>query len=250
LDKLLAGFLTLTLFMTLSRGAIYALSVGLIVLVAVNFRKIKQNLVIISIVAAGFLVSLTAQGTMVALNQNVGESFSFGVAKSLHHLSLGVIDFRDSARNIELPVAVETNQAPQEVYFDGYVAESTEARLSFNELAYDAWKSSPLTAIFGVGLGGAGVAMHQTHPEQIGSLEITQNEYTEIPLELGLVGFSLFLILIVGFFRKTASTKWPWAVAAAYLIQWAFFSGYPNAFHIYLVLFLLYKINCEKINFC
>jgi O-antigen ligase len=235
-------FLTLTLFMTLSRGAIYALAVGLLVLFIVNFRRLKRNLLTAGLVLACFAASLAVQGGMVALNPNVNETFSAGVAKSLHHLSLGTLDFRKEAKQIEtnLTLSDETPTAKSEdSYFDGYVAESTNARLSFNELAFDAWKSSPTAALFGVGLGGAGIAMHQTHPDQIGQLEITQNEYTEIPLELGLIGLLLFIAILAVFFYKTAPRKWTWAIVLAYLVQWIFFSGYPNAIHIYLILFLL-----------
>ncbi|MDR3125890.1 MAG: O-antigen ligase family protein [Candidatus Nomurabacteria bacterium] len=243
--NLLTGFLLITFFMTLSRGAIYALVIGLVVLLAINHKKLKQNLQTIGLTITCFIISLAAQGTMVAINPSVNENFAQGVAKSLHHLSLGTLDFRQSARplepNILLTDEVETAKSP-DVYFDGYVAESTDARLSFNELAYDAWKSSPTVVLFGAGLGSAGVAMHQTHPDQIGQLEITQNQYTEIPLELGIVGFALFLSLLIVFFYKTSNKKWTWALALAFLAQWIFFSGYPNAIHIYLIFFLLLMV--------
>jgi hypothetical protein len=238
----LAGFFTLTLFMTLSRGAIYALAIGILVLVIVNFKNVKRNLQCVGLAIGCLVLALATQGAMVALNSSVGESFSFGVAKSVHHLSLGTIDWREQAVEVEqhfqLSDEIETAKSP-DVYFDGYVEESTQARLSFNELAFDAWKSSPATMIFGAGLGDAGVAMNRAHPDQIGRLEITQNQYTEIPLELGIVGLALFVALLAAFFRTTRRAKWTWAIAAAYLAQWVFFSGYPNALHIYLILFVL-----------
>jgi hypothetical protein len=247
----LTSFLSLTLFMSLSRGAIYALLVGLAVLVGINLAKIKHSLLVVGLVGLSFVGALAAQGLMVAFNQNVNESFGSVVAKSVHHLSLGVIDLRDKpSATAPTEQAADQLSAPasEQVYFDGYVAQSTDARLSFNELAFDAWKSSPFTMLFGVGLGGAGVAMHRTHPDQVGTLEITQNEYTEILLELGLVGLLFFFALLIAFFGKTSSHKFVWAVAVAYLAQWAFFSGYPNAIHIYLVLFLLLVLPDDKLK--
>jgi hypothetical protein len=246
-------FLLITLFMTLSRGAIYALAVGLLVLFIINIRKVKQNFLTLGLVALSFAISLAAQGSMVAFNPAVNETFTAGVAKSIHHLSLGTLDFRQEAKQVDANFVL-TDETPttksDDIYFDGYVAESTQARLSFNELAFDAWKSSPTTLLFGAGLGSAGIAMNQTHPDQIGRLEITQNEYTEIPLELGLVGALLFVALLVAFFHRTADRKWTWVIIVAYLTQWIFFSGYPNAVHIYLVLFfLLVSPNLELKNY-
>jgi O-Antigen ligase. len=238
------GFLVLTLFMTLSRGAIYALAIGVLVLIIIKLKSFRKNLIVIGLSALCMTFSLISQGLMVVANQNVGESFSFGITKSIHHLSLGVIDFREKAVEIEQNLVpndeieiIETGEA--HIYFDGYVAESTDARLSFNELAFNAWKKSPFSIIFGVGLGGAGVAMYKASPDQIGQLEITQNEYTELPLEIGLVGFGIFLVMVALFFYETRQTKWVWSIMAAFLVQWMFFSGYPNAIHIYLTLFML-----------
>ena len=259
---ILIVFLVLTLFMTLSRGAIYALFIGTVLLLILNYKKMKQSLLTIGLIFISFLLSLAAQGFMVINNPQVNESFGFSIAKSVNHLSLGVIDFRDNIVEFEQKINTKEeksedknkNEAKNDIstsskkkendniYFDGYVAESTDARLSFNELAYDAWKESAFSMFFGVGLGSAGIAMHNTYPDQIGPLEITQNEYTEIMLELGLVGFIFFAALLVIFLYKTKREKWTWVILAAFLTQWMFFSGYPNAIHIYLVLFILIKL--------
>ncbi|HRQ87125.1 MAG TPA: hypothetical protein PLY16_03360, partial [Candidatus Saccharibacteria bacterium] len=93
--------------------------------------------------------------------------------------------------------------------------------------------------LFGVGIGGAGVAMSNFSPGQIIPREIVQNEYVEILLERGIVGAALFVAVIVGLLYITRHNKWLWAIIVAFLVQWNFFSGYPNALHIYLVFIVM-----------
>ena len=71
--------------------------------------------------------------------------------------------------------------------------------------------------------------------------EIVQNEYVEILLERGLVGLVLFMAVIASTFDKLNKSKnrWAWSIIAAYAVQWCFFSGLPNAIHIYLIATLL-----------
>jgi hypothetical protein len=57
-----------------------------------------------------------------------------------------------------------------------------------------------------------------------------------ILLELGVVGLAIWAAIIAGFIWKTRAQKWLWAILLAFLIQWNFFSGLPNALHIYLIL--------------
>ncbi|HMR73295.1 MAG TPA: hypothetical protein PKD68_04785, partial [Candidatus Saccharibacteria bacterium] len=73
-----------------------------------------------------------------------------------------------------------------------------------------------------------------------GARQIVQNQYVEVLLEYGLVGFGLFVAILAGIVRNTRHSKWVWALLLAYIVQWNFFSGYPNALHIYLVLIAVY----------
>ena len=85
--------------------------------------------------------------------------------------------------------------------------------------------------------------MHQTAPERIvGSREIVQNEYSEMLLEGGIVKLGLFVVSIIAICIITRRQKWLWAMIIASLIQLAFFSGYPNALHIYLMLIIVAAI--------
>ncbi len=69
---------------------------------------------------------------------------------------------------------------------------------------------------------------------------MVQNEFIEKLLETGLIGLGLFIVIIVFIFIKTKQQKYVWAILAAFLVQWWFFSGYPNALHIFLFMIFAY----------
>lgn len=223
---LLASLFTATLFLTFSRGAIYAFAVALAVLLVFTCvrRQFRASLVIIPVTA--FLFTLVAQGIFTVVGPTHG-SFISGVAKSVHQLSLGIIDFRP-------PTTSDSPDTELQPDFDGYIAESTDIRLNLNAAALQTWFAAPganlrttrighdcphdhpffndtcasytvikynrQSILFGVGLGGAGTALYKnravtgiTTPK-----EIVQNQPLSLLLELGLVGviliiFSLFL---------------------------------------------------------
>ncbi len=125
----------------------------------------------------------------------------------------------------------------EDAIFEGYVAESTNIRLNLNKFAFRTWlaapnrqgtfplefscdnsddsdcnistKLTPTSVLFGVGLGGAGVAMFQAFPDELGSpKEIVQNEPFSLLLETGLVGIALVIFsLLLAFFPNIFSRK-------------------------------------------
>lgn len=224
----------LGLFLTLSRGAIFAFGLGALLLFVLNYQKMTTILRTASYLFIAFLMSLAIQGSAAALNPRVDVTFSGAVSAALNQLSLGLIDI--SSEQPSLPPS-NLDELPA---FDGYVPESTNTRLSLSRLALETSASSPLRTFFGVGLGGSGLAVHEKYPGLVGSREIVQNQYIETLLEYGLVGLILFAAIVGGLFYATRRATWLWAIVAAYLIQWVFFSGYPNALHIYLVLISLF----------
>ena len=263
-----------TLFLTFSRGAIYAYAVALVALAifALVRHTFRPSLLLIPI--ATFLAVLGIQGTFAALSPT-SETFLTGVTKSIHHLSLGLIDLRptasDPAPEISDPAPEISDPAPEisdpaenseasettpdsstDAIFDGYVPESTNVRLSLSSTALRTWAHSPWTIFFGVGLGGAGTAMHSLYPDLVTSpKEIVQNQFISLLLELGLIGV---LLLVFAFYlafcsrygrpRLRSHPALPLLVALlfAYLVTLNFFAGLPNALHIYLLPPLLYLI--------
>lgn len=230
---LFALLFSTTLFFTFSRGAIYAYAVALLILFvfALIRRQFRPSLIIIPV--ATFLLSLGLQGTFAHFGPT-SETFTSAVTKSIHQLSLGVIDLRSLAKTPEDANSSETSPADQPpetvitdlddilddldnhlkpdselsnlthdieqetTYFEGYVAESTNIRLGLNEIALATVLQDPQTLLFGAGLGGAGVAMFEAFPEKVGSpKEIVQNETFSLLLETGLVGLFLAHFVIV-----------------------------------------------------
>lgn len=97
---ILAFLFSTTLFFTFSRGAIYAYAVALLVLISICLKRHFFRWSLIAIPVASFLVSLGLQGTFAAIGPTP-ETFISGVTKSIHQLSLGIIDLRPSSVAVE-----------------------------------------------------------------------------------------------------------------------------------------------------
>lgn len=246
-------FVTTSLLLTLSRGAIFAFAIGvaciLIIKTADGLARFRQAVVVM---AASFAACLFIQASLAALNPKLDTSFMRAIRVSINQLSLGVIELpiEEDHRRVQSSTPVtdtaqmQTRKAlPEQTektpVFDGYVEESTNVRLKLSSLGLQAWQQSTPRMVFGVGLGGSGYFLNQTFPAQVGQREIIQNEYVEILLENGLLGLLSFAGIIGALVFKLRRTKWLWAIIGAFLVQWNFFSGYPNALHIYLIFMLM-----------
>ena len=238
-DSLVFVLLATTLGLTLSRGAIYACALGMAAMWLVVNKHWLNKLATIDLIIVAVIGCLCIQGGLAAINPRINETFLGAISKSVNHLSLGTIDFgwdKQAGRPVDEPSTSES-----EPVFDGYVAESTDVRVNLTKVALTSWSSQTLARkLFGTGLGSSGIVM----AEQTGSSyqkEIVQNEYVEILLERGVVGLALFVMVIAITFASVLAKKkrWLWAILIAYLAQWCFFSGLPNALHIYLTLSLL-----------
>ena len=293
-----------TLFLTFSRGAIYAYIIALasMLLFSLFYHHFRPSLIIVPLLT--FLFVLCMQGIFTLISP-VQDTFMSGIAKSIHQLTLGIIDLRPTPSSSNQP-PIDTseegnrpdNPDDSSAIFEGYVAESTNVRLNLNATAIDTWlnapnhatlittcsdyaednkchKITPTSILFGVGLGGAGTAMHNAFPDRVTSpKEIVQNQFFSLLLELGLVGLLLFIFtLILAFFAPLLPQRFVdgkqqrpasassiikrlqkgdfWSHPAlsllasliiAYLATLNFFSGLPNALHIYLLPPLLFLI--------
>ena len=236
-----------TIFLTFSRGAIYAFIVAMIFMVAMEGVRQKSWKVCKTflIIAAAFLFTLNLQGIMAEMSPT-NDTYATGVAKVLNHLSLGIIDVRSQNEEI-LPEETEalasgkidegSGKIEKEAVFDGYVAESTDTRMRLTGVAVEVWQKDFETVMFGVGLGGAGQALY-INGLSPASKEIVQNEYASLLLETGLVGVVLLILTIVLIVRamlKNVAVSMLLALVVAYGITLLFFSGLPNALQIYLL---------------
>lgn len=277
-------FLTTTLFLTLSRGAIYAFLVGLAVML-VLIRKKPMVIKALGYTVLSLVLSLVAFGAFSAVGPT-SDTFLSGTTKAIHQLTLGKIDLRPTEAKIETRVETKTESAENETtaefiteantesainpsaeisvqtpletgstaHFSGYVAESTNTRLNLNSLAIKTWSSSPQYIIIGAGLGSAGTTMHEAFPEELGPKEIVQNEYVSLLLETGTLGIIAVLFVVIFTTVYLAKQKLlrhnPLFISTvfAFALTLLFFSGLPNALHLYLFPLLFFNFNFRSEN--
>jgi len=238
--------LTTTLFLTFSRGAIYAFAIAMIILTIIcqsskmlglghthgrsTLRVVRvprgglakltvpnQTLKTLTkmwlVIIFAFVIAINMQGVMAEVGPT-NDTYKSGVAKVLNHLSLGVIDIREQKDEINNDTddkngAIEealADEENQEAVFDGYVAESTDTRMRLTNAAITVWSKDIRTVLFGVGLGGAGRALYNNSLSPAPK-EIIQNEYASLLLETGLIGIALLAITIVLIIRVTLKSK-------------------------------------------
>lgn len=238
-----------TLFLTFSRGAIYAFVVAMIFMTVMQIVQTKKwrVLLIWPVILISFLFTLNLQGLMAEISPT-NDNYADGVARSLNQLSLGIIDVRRSDKsNDGQKNADETDALPlgeleeNESVFDGYVEESTNTRVRLTESAIKIWRKDFSTMLFGVGLGGAGQALY-INGLSPAPKEIVQNQYVSLLLEIGLVGailviFTIYMAVRVVIKRPVATVLM--TLIVAYGVTLLFFSGLPNALQIYLLPALL-----------
>ena len=238
-QPLLLVLMLTTLWLTLSRGAIYAYLASLIVMILL-VRKWRRMLAVVGSVALSLVICLICQGALASANPRIDSSFTQAVSTSLNHLSMGIIRLPYQRKSPTSLPSIPREHDKQPAY-RGYVAESTNVRLSLTKTALAAWRSNRLgQQLFGTGLGSAGIVLARQTGSQY-QKEIVQNEFIEVLLERGPIGLALLGGLVVLYGRLCFQRRdyLALAILVAYLTQWCFFSGLPNALHIYLVLALL-----------
>lgn len=199
------------------------------------------------------------------------DTYFSGISKVVNQLTLGVIDIRsedgmktgadaseenealESGRGLQgdtmknegetekvLQDDVMKGEKEAESVFDGYVEESTGTRVRLNDAAIQIWSKNLKNAMLGVGLGGAGQALYNDRLSPAPK-EIIQNEYFSLLLEIGVVGVILGVLMVTIFIRimiRGENAGMILALMVAYGVSQMFFSGLPNALHIYLLLAL------------
>ncbi len=261
-EKITLWILLFSLYLTLSRGAIFAAIFAILVLIFINQpfskRKILSNTIIsMGFVFSSFLSGMIFHAIFTELNPRISDGFYDSISKSVNQMSLGKISLPKIEKNINQaikePEAESNNlnskeptekyvEKPKKAMFDGYVEKSTNERTKMSDLAIETWVSNPFVVFFGVGSGASGTAILNSTRQIANSSEIVQNEFLSILLELGFFGFAIWSLIIFGIFQKTRKEKYIWSIFVAFLVQWNFFSGLPNALHIYLILAVIFAI--------
>lgn len=217
------------LLLTLSRGAIYAAAVGLVLLALLHHSSPKRWLHVTGSLIGALVISGCIIVSAATINQRDSTNGYRSLSAAINHLSLGVI-----ALPIDTSNAAQAETKPEE--FSGYVTASTDSRLSMSSQALSLWTASPQHLFFGIGNGSFGTTLHAKdshYPE--GS--IVNNYYLELLVETGFAGISLFLAfigtLVYGLLR--ARHILPAVVLASLLVQACFFSGNANVIHLWIV---------------
>ncbi|MBF1037887.1 MAG: O-antigen ligase family protein [Candidatus Nanosynbacter sp.] len=267
-------FLVATLYLTLSRGAIFSFWVSVFVLfIYQNIKLIKQKscrreilfrqpLIFSAVVFLPLFFTLSAQGLFTELGPT-SHTFFDGVSTSVSQLSLGRIDLtkvfhktnennksheahetHESNKlhlsNLNTDAAASVQKAPQ---FTSYIEESTNIRLNLNRLALSSWRTSLRRMLAGVGLGAAGLTLYQEFPELGSPKEIIQNEYLAILYEQGICGVIMIICVAILFVltyklhnkNHEKTSIYGRVLALSFALTLCFFSGLPNALHIYLL---------------
>ena len=229
---------TTTLFLTMSRGAIYAFVVAMVVMTIVMVVRSKKAraLVVWPVVIVAFLFALNLQGIMAQVSKT-DDTYVSGVSKVINQLSLGVIDLGKTNSEVEPIESDVGSEASEKAHFDGYVEVSTDMRVGLSEAAIQIWSQDFKTIVAGVGLGGATNALSENDKAPT-TKEIVNNEYVSLLLETGVVGIALLILTLVLVGRvvmKSQNRAMITTLILAYGVSLLFFSGLPNALHIYLL---------------
>ena len=269
-------FLIATLYLTLSRGAIFSFWVSVFALFIYQIVKLikqktfrreilfRQPLIFSAVVFLPFFFTLSAQGLFTELGPT-SHSFFDGVSTSVSQLSLGRIDLtkvfhktnennkthethesnKPHSSDLNTDAAASAQKAPQ---FTSYIEESTNIRLNLNRLALSSWRTSLRRMLAGVGLGAAGLTLYQEFPELGSPKEIIQNEYLAILYEQGICGVIMIICAAILFVltyklhnkNHEKTSIYGRVLALSFALTLCFFSGLPNALHIYLLTPLLF----------
>lgn len=254
----------MALLLTLSRGAIFSVTVALFLLL-IFLKSLKKTLKIAGLTTISVILALVFQGSLATVGPT-NTSFEQAVSTAVNQLTLGKIALVDNQAQskpennsesikspteltknpIEIPAESTKGPTPR---FTGYVAESTDRRLELATFALKITAAHPTNTLFGTGLGSAGTEMYVHFPKQQGhEKELVQNQYLETILEIGIIGLILLILSLVTFIKLSSFNFEPYTVATllAFVISLCFFSGYPNALHIYLLPVVCYNLMYEK----
>lgn len=274
-------FLIATLYLTLSRGAIFSFWVSVFALFIYQIVKLikqksckreilfRQPLIFSAVVFLPLFFTLSAQGLFTELGPT-SHTFFDGVSTSVSQLSLGRIDLakvlhktnennkphephethesnKPHLSDLNTDAAASVQKAPQ---FTSYIEESTNIRLNLNRLALSSWRTSPRRMLTGVGLGAAGLTLYQEFPELGSPKEIIQNEYLAILYEQGICGVIMIICVAILFVltyklhnkNHEKTSIYGRVLALSFALTLCFFSGLPNALHIYLLTPLLFLL--------
>ena len=218
------------LFLSVSRGAFFALSVAIAIMIVRQQLNIGATLQRYLPLAGGFVIALLLIGTVASANNS---SFLNGIGRYLDHATLGLFN-SEGASNVEnlkqeaAQETAETGIATPTIDTVGVVEDSTKGRLSASQTAIDIYMRDPLTIATGIGLFRFGEEAHALDPDSFPTTkEFTNNQLLDVIVETGLIGFGLLVMFVAtsyGVMRNAPLVSV--YIIAALCIQFISFSGY------------------------
>lgn len=227
------------LLLTLSRGGIYAATLGFIILFLLEHRNLKRWLSLVAILVTGVAVSIFIIFSAASINQRSSTSGYESIAKIANHLSLGTIDLSPPS---EPPL--NSSKAPSSSKKkSGYVSSSTDSRTSMSEKALSLWTQNPQTILFGVGIGGFGAALHK-QDSGFSKGSVVNNYYLEQLAETGLVGISLLVTFLGALLYQLIVRRQSILIVlfVSLLVQLCFFSGNANIVHLWALIGVIISV--------
>jgi hypothetical protein len=238
---------TLLLLLTLSRGAILAGAIALLVLMLLLRPAWQSTIKLVLIGTASIVITLVSIGVIGTLRHDAISGYAT-VRNVTSQLSLGTISLPVETKS-SISATGDSLSTLTPAAQPGYVESSTSSRLSMSSEAVNIWNSSTRTTLFGVGVGGFGRSLQSVHPEAPAS-SIVNNFYLELLAETGIVGVVLFLsfigaLIYTGFKKRHYLLL---SLVAAFLVQWCFFSGTSNVVHIWVIFGMLAAVGTRPKN--
>ncbi len=240
-----AMLLLLPYFLGASRSGLLALVVclGGFLLTGIILKKYRFCLDLVGAVFASFILTLV----LVAWSGGVhgGQGARYSIERYVSHVSAGYIKIGGEearVKRVEQTLKQKQAQTTEEGQPFSYVKDtlqygqsgsviySTQSRLETYKLAVKIWLASPKNFLIGVGWGGFGAAA-QKYNSAFTPINIVNNQPLQFAVELGAVGLSLALLVVVSLVRfilrsKNKSLKLSiLLLLAGYSMQLLFFSG-------------------------
>jgi hypothetical protein len=247
LDVILFSLSTFLLLLTLSRGALLAAIIALVVLIAFLRPSWPSALKLLLVGAGSIVLTLLCIALIGTLRQDTISGYAT-VKNVISQLTLGTISLPDEAKK-PVTTTEPPSSTPTPSSQPGYVESSTTSRLSMNTEAINIWSSSPRTQLVGVGIGGFGASLQARHAEAPDS-SVVNNFYLELLAETGLIGAVLFFSFVGSliYIAITGRQYLLLSLVIAFLVQWCFFSGTSNVVHIWIIFGLLAAVGVQQLK--
>jgi len=223
-SRLAVFLLPLLVFLTLGRGAIYALIASLLVFGFTSRRRAQNIKIALKPLISAALLTLIFVGVSAQLNNSTALR---GVFRYVDHLTLGVLN-EDGANNIQYKEVLIEGKPTQVINTsildkNGAVEASTVSRGEAINLSYDIFEDNRLT---GVGLFRLGDEAAKRSPEQYADGDFVANSQPiDILAETGIIGITLLFSFVV-LARKTIFRRNVISIALlALVLQYLFFTN-------------------------